>query len=111
MRAREALLESPLMFGGFYIVPLYVLIQTRSQKSYQSRVIAANNIINALFMVISAGFSVLNDSHGSAWNQALNLPGIGTGAVEVAGEGRAVFANGATITDSFTPYQLHVYRV
>ena len=56
-------------------------------------------------------YFVLNDSHGSAWNQALNLPGIGTGAVEVAGEGRAVFANGATITDSFTPYQLHVYRV
>ena len=47
------------LFGGFYIVPLYVLIQTRSQKGYQSRVIAANNIINALFMVISAGFSIL----------------------------------------------------
>ena len=52
------------LFGGFYIVPLYVLIQTRSQKSYQSRVIAANNIINALFMVISAGFSVLIFSKG-----------------------------------------------
>ena len=47
------------LFGGFYIVPLYVLIQTRSQKGYQSRVIAANNIINALFMVASAGFSIL----------------------------------------------------
>ena len=56
-------------------------------------------------------YFVLNDSHGSAWNQPLNLPGIGTGAVEVAGEGRSVFANGATISDSFTPYQLHVYRV
>ncbi len=47
------------LFGGFYIVPLYVLIQTRSQKGYQSRVIAANNIMNALFMVVSAAFSVL----------------------------------------------------
>ena len=47
------------LFGGFYIVPLYVLIQTRSQKGYQSRVIAANNIMNALFMVASAGFSIL----------------------------------------------------
>lgn len=42
------------LFGGFYIVPLYALIQTRSEKSHQSRVIAANNILNAFFMVISA---------------------------------------------------------
>ena len=46
------------LFGGFYIVPLYAIIQTRSEKSHQSRVIAANNIINALFMVVSAGFSI-----------------------------------------------------
>ena len=46
------------LFGGLYIVPLYVLIQTRSQRGFQSRVIAANNIINALFMVVSAGFSI-----------------------------------------------------
>ncbi len=46
------------LFGGFYIVPLYTLIQTRAEKSHQSRVIAANNILNALFMVVSAGFSV-----------------------------------------------------
>jgi 1-acyl-sn-glycerol-3-phosphate acyltransferase len=47
------------MFGGFYIVPLYALIQTRSEKSHQSRVIAANNILNAFFMVISALVSML----------------------------------------------------
>ncbi|HZX33246.1 MAG TPA: MFS transporter [Rhodocyclaceae bacterium] len=47
------------LFGGFYIVPLYALIQTRSEKSHQSRVIAANNILNALFMVVSAGVSML----------------------------------------------------
>ena len=52
------------LFGGFYIVPLYVLLQTRAQSGYQSRVIAANNIINALFMVVSAGFSVLIFSQG-----------------------------------------------
>jgi MFS family permease len=45
-------------FGGLYIVPLYALIQTRSESSHQSRVIAANNILNALFMVVSAIFSV-----------------------------------------------------
>lgn len=46
------------LFGGFYIVPLYALIQTRSEKSHQSRIIAANNILNALFMVASAGVSM-----------------------------------------------------
>jgi len=42
------------IFGGFYIVPLYALIQTRSNPEYRSRIIAANNILNALFMVISS---------------------------------------------------------
>jgi len=46
------------LFGGFYIVPLYALIQTRTEKSHQSRVIAANNILNASFMVVSALVSV-----------------------------------------------------
>ena len=55
-------------------------------------------------------YFVLNDSHGVAWNQPLNLPGLPSGAVEVAGEGRSVFANGNAITDSFAPYQMHVYR-
>ncbi|MES2771227.1 MAG: MFS transporter [Pseudomonadota bacterium] len=42
------------LYGGFYIVPLYALLQTRSEQSHQSRIIAANNILNALFMVASA---------------------------------------------------------
>jgi hypothetical protein len=48
------------VFGGFYIVPLYALIQSRSERSHQSRVIAGNNILNALFIVaaglLAAGF-------------------------------------------------------
>lgn len=40
--------------GGLFIVPLYTILQTRSDESHRSRVIAANNIINALFMVIGA---------------------------------------------------------
>ena len=46
-------------FGGVYVVPLYALIQSRAQKTHQSRVIAANNILNALFMVISAVFAMV----------------------------------------------------
>ena len=40
--------------GGLYIVPLYAMVQYRSSPDHRARVIAANNIINALFMVISA---------------------------------------------------------
>ncbi len=46
-------------FGGFYIVPLYALVQQRSEASHRSRVIAGNNILNALFMVIAAIFAML----------------------------------------------------
>ena len=46
------------VFGGFYIVPLYTFIQRPLEKSHQSRIIAANNIMNALFMVVSALFSL-----------------------------------------------------
>ncbi len=46
------------LFGGFYIVPLYALIQERSAPSHRSRIIAANNILNALFMVAAAGLAV-----------------------------------------------------
>lgn len=42
------------LFGGFFIVPLYVLIQLRSAPEHRARIIAANNILNALFMVIGA---------------------------------------------------------
>jgi acyl-[acyl-carrier-protein]-phospholipid O-acyltransferase / long-chain-fatty-acid--[acyl-carrier-protein] ligase len=40
--------------GGVFIVPLYTLLQARSEESHRSRVIAANNIWNALFMVAAA---------------------------------------------------------
>jgi acyl-[acyl-carrier-protein]-phospholipid O-acyltransferase/long-chain-fatty-acid--[acyl-carrier-protein] ligase len=40
--------------GGIYIVPLYALIQKWCEASHLSRVIAGNNILNALFMVISS---------------------------------------------------------
>jgi 1-acyl-sn-glycerol-3-phosphate acyltransferase len=46
------------VFGGFYIVPLYALIQARSQPSHRSRIIAANNILNALLIVVSAGVAI-----------------------------------------------------
>jgi len=47
------------IFGGLYIVPLYALIQSRTAENERARVIAANNILNALFMVIAALFAML----------------------------------------------------
>jgi 1-acyl-sn-glycerol-3-phosphate acyltransferase len=64
------------MFGGFYIVPLYALIQTRCAPSHRSRVIAANNILNALFMVVAAGIAVLALGFGLSIAQLLLLTGV-----------------------------------
>jgi 1-acyl-sn-glycerol-3-phosphate acyltransferase len=55
------------MSAGIYSVPMYALMQLRSQPSHRARVVAANNILNALYMVassliagalLSAGFSI-----------------------------------------------------
>ena len=45
--------------GGFYIVPLYAMMQAFSPRSHRARVVAANNILNAVFMVSSAVFSII----------------------------------------------------
>jgi 1-acyl-sn-glycerol-3-phosphate acyltransferase len=42
------------LFAGLYSVPMYALIQLRSAPTHRARIIAANNILNALFMVASA---------------------------------------------------------
>jgi len=47
------------VFGGFYTVPLYALVQQRSAAEHRSRVIAGLNILNALFMVVSAIMAIV----------------------------------------------------
>ena len=42
------------LFAGLYSVPMYALIQLRSAPTHRARIIAANNILNALFMIVSA---------------------------------------------------------
>ena len=51
-------------FGGLYIVPLMALVQQRSEPEHMSRVIAGNNIINALLMVLSAITAIVVLSSG-----------------------------------------------
>ena len=40
--------------AGIYSVPMYALIQMRSQPTHRARIVAANNILNALFMIASS---------------------------------------------------------
>jgi 1-acyl-sn-glycerol-3-phosphate acyltransferase len=42
------------LFAGIFSVPMYALIQLRSQPTHRARIIAANNILNALFMIVSS---------------------------------------------------------
>ncbi len=63
-------------FSGFYIVPMYALIQSRSEPSHQARVIAGNNIMNALFMVTAAGVAILCLKLGFTIPQLFLLTGI-----------------------------------
>lgn len=56
------------LFIGLYSVPMYALVQLRAQPSHRARIIAANNILNALFMVASALFAAL------LLNMGLSMP-------------------------------------
>ncbi len=58
------------MFGGFYSVPLYALIQSRCESTHRARIIAANNILNAFFMILSALMAMGLSSLG------VSIPGI-----------------------------------
>src|SRR6266550_2367065 len=40
--------------GGIFVVPLYAIIQRRSEEAARARIIAAGNIVNALFMTGAA---------------------------------------------------------
>jgi acyl-[acyl-carrier-protein]-phospholipid O-acyltransferase / long-chain-fatty-acid--[acyl-carrier-protein] ligase len=56
--------------GGFFVVPLYALIQKRAEATHRARVVASNNVVNAFAMVICSVFIVL-----------LTFLGLGTGEV------------------------------
>lgn len=71
------------LFGGFYIVPLYALIQTRTEASHRSRVIAGNNILNALFMVVAAVLAILLLQAGLTIPQLLLTTALMNAAVAV----------------------------
>ncbi|HVT62596.1 MAG TPA: hypothetical protein VHD33_03825, partial [Legionellaceae bacterium] len=69
------------IFGGLYTVPLYTLLQTKTNPIHRARVIAFNNIMNALFMMISAGAIMLLAGWNSPPSYILLLLALGTGVV------------------------------
>ncbi|WP_201312541.1 MFS transporter [Dyella sp. EPa41] len=46
------------VFSGFYVVPLFAYVQARTPRERLSRVIAGNNILNALLICLAAGFGL-----------------------------------------------------
>ncbi|MCP5201442.1 MAG: MFS transporter [Gammaproteobacteria bacterium] len=56
--------------GALYIVPLYAALQARSDPQWVSRMLAALNIVDALFMVLSAAFTV------ALYELGVGVPGV-----------------------------------
>ena len=42
------------MSGGLFVVPLYAIMQSKSEPDHRARTIASNNVVNALFMVAAS---------------------------------------------------------
>jgi MFS family permease len=66
------------VFGGLYSVPLYALMQAKSEVHSRSRIIAANNILNALFMVSGAVVTMGLLSNGWSIPDIFLLIALGT---------------------------------
>jgi MFS family permease len=71
------------MAGGVYCVPLYAVMQARSAPEHRARVIAANNIVNALFMVVAGAVSAVLLSLGLGIASIFLAVAIGNAVVTV----------------------------
>jgi 1-acyl-sn-glycerol-3-phosphate acyltransferase len=69
------------LFAGLYSVPMYALIQLRSQPTHRARIIAANNILNALFMIASAVIAGALLQAGATIPQIFLLTGLANAVV------------------------------
>lgn len=67
--------------GGLFTVPLYTMLQERSDKTFRARVIAANNIMNALFMVLAAVSSIVMLQIGLTVREIFLIVGIANGVM------------------------------
>ena len=71
------------VFAGFYIVPLFALVQSRAPRSELSRVIAGNNIINTLFIVAAAAFGIALGAAGLTIPQIFLIAALLNAAVAI----------------------------
>ncbi|HEY6985930.1 MAG TPA: MFS transporter [Rhodanobacteraceae bacterium] len=70
-------------FAGFYIVPLFALVQSRAEKRELSRVIAGNNIVNAIAIVAAAGFGIGLSAAGCTIPQIFLITALLNAAVAI----------------------------
>jgi hypothetical protein len=70
--------------GGLYCVPLYAIMQARSDSAHRARVVAANNIMNALFMVMAGLISVAMLAAGWGIASIFLMLGAASGVVTLA---------------------------
>lgn len=69
------------IFGGLYTVPLYTLLQSRTPHTHRARIIAFNNIMNALFMIVSAASLMGLSSISCSLSQNVLILAIATGVI------------------------------
>jgi len=67
--------------AGLYSVPMYALIQLRAQPTHRARIVAANNILNALFMIASALVAGALIHFGASLPQVFLFTGIANALV------------------------------
>jgi 1-acyl-sn-glycerol-3-phosphate acyltransferase len=71
------------VFGGFFIVPLFAMIQLRADPHHLSRTIAGMNILNALFMVVATGVAIVLLGQGFTIPELFLATAIMNGVVAV----------------------------
>ena len=71
------------VFGGFFVVPLNALVQQRSRPEALARVIGANSILNALFMVAAAALGAVGLARGLSVLQLILLAALMNAVVAI----------------------------
>ena len=67
--------------GGIFVVPLYALLQTATEREHRARAIAANNVINAAAMVVASAATIALIAIGLSIPAIFLLTGSATLAV------------------------------
>lgn len=70
-------------FGGLFIVPLYAFLQTNTPEEFRSRNIAANNMMNALFMLAAGLFAIVCFAVGNSVQTLFFIVSLMNAAVAV----------------------------